>query len=38
MARLVRNAFAIVDQIVEQAHNTRMDVLRVVGHEVNQWY
>jgi hypothetical protein len=38
MARLVRDVFAIADQIVEQAHNTRMDEPRVVGQELNQWY
>jgi len=33
MARLVRDVFAIVDQIVEQAHNIRMDEPKVVGQE-----
>ncbi len=33
MARLVRNVFAIANQIVEQTHNTRMDEPKVVGQE-----
>ncbi len=34
MARLVKDVFAIVDQVVEQAHNIQMDELRVVGQEL----
>jgi hypothetical protein len=34
MARLVRDVFAIVDQVVEGTHNTQMDELKVVGQEL----
>jgi hypothetical protein len=33
MARLLKDGFAIIDQIVEQAHNTHMDEPWVVGQE-----
>jgi hypothetical protein len=33
MARLVRDVFAIANQIAEQTHNTRMDESKVVGQE-----
>jgi len=33
MVGLVKDVFAIVDQIVEQAHNTRMDEPKVAGQE-----
>jgi len=33
MARLVKDAFTIANQIAKQAHNIRMDEQRVVGQE-----
>lgn len=33
MARLVRDAFVIANQIAEQTHNTQMDESKVVGQE-----
>ncbi len=33
MVGLVRDVFAIADQVVEQAHNTQMDEPRVVGEK-----
>jgi len=34
MAGLVRDVFAIADQVAKQAHNTQMDEPKVVGQEL----